>query len=260
MLRILKYELRNVARARWLLAYGLFFLGVTEALLRFGGGGERALLSLLNVVLLVVPLASVLLGITYLYNATEFTKLLLAQPVRRGELFAGLFIGLSLPMAIVVVLGMVIPFALRGFAGDAVGSRLITLCTAVVFLTLIFVALAYLVAVVIRDRVKGLAVALLAWLVLAVAYDGGVLLLANAFAAYPLEKPILVLMLLNPVDLARVVLLMRFDVAALMGYTGAVFESFFGGSGGAVVALASLCVWFVVPFLAGMHWFARRDF
>ena len=50
-------------------------------------------------------------------------------------------------------------------------------------------------------------------------------LLACLFADYPIERPMLGLMLANPVDLARVVLLLRFDVSALMGYTGAVFAA-----------------------------------
>src|SRR5690606_21790640 len=51
-MRIVQYVLRDVMRGRWLVAYAGFFLLVTEALVRFGGGGTRALLSLTNVALL----------------------------------------------------------------------------------------------------------------------------------------------------------------------------------------------------------------
>ena len=63
-----------------------------------------------------------------------------------------------------------------------------------------------------------------------------VLLAAVQFADYPLERPMLALMIANPIDLARLVLLLHFDVAALLGYTGAVFERFVGGALGLVVA------------------------
>jgi Cu-processing system permease protein len=66
-------------------------------------------------------------------------------------------------------------------------------------------------------------------------------------------------MLLNPVDLARVVMLMHFDSSALMGYTGAVFQRFFSGTG-AFVAGFALLGWIALPTLAGARAFRRKDF
>ena len=54
-------------------------------------------------------------------------------------------------------------------------------------------------------------------------------------------------------------LLLRFDNAALMGYTGAVFERFFGGSAGLVVAALALLGWVALPFGAGLRRFRRKD-
>ena len=65
----------------------------------------------------------------------------------------------------------------------------------------------------------------------------------------------LALMLANPVDLARVLLLLRLDVSAPMGYTSAVFERFFGSAGGAALAL-----WVAVPAMLGARGFRRKDF
>jgi Cu-processing system permease protein len=93
-----------------------------------------------------------------------------------------------------------------------------------------------------------------------VLYDGLVLFVVAAFSDYPLETPMLVLTLLNPVDLARVLLLLTFDVAALMGYTGAVFERFFGSGLGVLAALAALLGWTALPFVAGLRGFSRKDF
>lgn len=55
ILTVVRYELRNVAQNRWVLMYALFFLVTTELLLRLGGSTPRALLSLLNVVVLFIP-------------------------------------------------------------------------------------------------------------------------------------------------------------------------------------------------------------
>jgi Cu-processing system permease protein len=103
-------------------------------------------------------------------------------------------------------------------------------------------------------------VALLVWLFLAVVYDGLVLLGANLLYAWPLEKPLLALMVLNPIDLARVVVMLNFDISALMGYTGSVFRDFFGTSAGLATALAALTAWLAGPLLAGLSLFRRKDY
>jgi Cu-processing system permease protein len=255
--KVVRYELSNVARSRWLLAYALFFAVVTDALVRFGGG-EKALLSLVNVVLLVVPLVALVFGTTYLYDARDFTELLLAQPVGRAQLFAGLYLGLALPLSIALVAGAGLPFLLHGVPAGHLGT-LATLLGTGAALTLVFVALAFLVAVKATDKVKGLGVAVGLWLALALLYDGAVLLAVALLADWPLERPMLGLMLANPVDLARVLLLLRFDVAALLGYTGAVFAQFFHGAG-SLVAAAALLAWIAAPVALGVRAFRRKDF
>jgi Cu-processing system permease protein len=70
----------------------------------------------------------------------------------------------------------------------------------------------------------------------------------------------LALTFLNPIDLARVLLMLRFDVATLMGYTGAVFAQLLGNGLGIAAALAGLLAWTVLPGLLALRTFKRRDF
>ena len=70
----------------------------------------------------------------------------------------------------------------------------------------------------------------------------------------------LVLMALNPVDVARVLVIMALDASAMMGYTGAVFQDFFGGGTGLALAVSCLAAWTVVPGLAALFTFHRKDF
>ena len=183
--KIVKYELRDVLRSRSLLAYALFFLAVTDVLLRFGGGA-RAALSLMNVVLLLIPLVSIVFGTIYLYNAREFTELLLAQPVHRRQLFAGQYLGLALPLsaAFMVGLGVALSFHL-GEDPDHLGTLLVVAASGVM-LTFIFAAFAALIVARIDDRVKGIGVAIGLWLASTIAYDGLVMLGLMAFAHSPL--------------------------------------------------------------------------
>jgi Cu-processing system permease protein len=260
ILKIVRYELQNVVRSRWVIAYGLFFAFITEALLRLGGTSPRALLSLLNVVVLLIPLVTIVFGTIYWHGAREFTELLLAQPVRRNTLFHGLFAGLVLPLATAFAVGVTLPLALhRSITSDTV-ALLGLMLAAGVALTGVFGALAVLIAGLVDDRLKGLGLALGVWLMLALGYDAVVLGVTVMFADRPLEGALLALTFANPVDLARVLLVLRFDVAALMGYTGAVFQQQLGGTLGTLAALSGLAAWTVAPGLLALRAFKRNDY
>jgi Cu-processing system permease protein len=77
---------------------------------------------------------------------------------------------------------------------------------------------------------------------------------------YPLEKPILVLSMLNPIDLARILVLLKFDISALMGYTGAVFNRFFGSNLGVLVSGGCLLLWVLIPLWRSVKLFSKKDF
>ena len=258
--KVLRYELRDLLRSRWILGYVLLLMALTDALLRFGGGGSRAVLSLLNVVLVFVPLVSIVFGAMYLYGARDFIELLLAQPVGRTALFAGLYGGLAAPLAAAFVLGVGLPFLWGGTGEGSLAGPLAMLLAAGVLLTLVFTALAFLVSLLFQDRAKGLAAALLVWLAATALYDALIVLVAVAFADRPLEVPLIGLILLNPVDLGRVLLLLQFDTAALMGYTGAVFERFFGSRLGAAVTATALVLWCAGPLVLAVGRFRHQDF
>ena len=258
--KILGYQLRDIARNRWVIGYAVVLLLLTEALFRLGGDGGRVILSLLNVVLIIVPLVALAFGTLYLYTAREFIELLLAQPVGRGAMFAGLWGGLALPLTLAFGVGVGLPFLLHASDAAIPLRALLTLGATGILLTLSFTALAFLIALHIEDRARGFGTALLVWLAAAVLYDGIVLLTATIFSDYPLEVPLLVLTLLNPLDLGRVLLLLNLDVAALMGYTGAVFQRFLGTGLGMGLAITALLAWTAIPLGLGLRRFRKRDF
>jgi Cu-processing system permease protein len=259
-LRILRHELRHVGRHRWVLAYGAGLILATELLLRLGGTGPRAIVSLLNLLILVVPLVTIVFGTIYWHGAREFTELLLAQPVTRSALFHGLFAGLVVPLAVAFVAGVTLPLAWHGMIDSETLRLLLLLDGAGVALTAVFAALAVLIASRVDDRLRAVALALGTWAAMTLAWDAVILWVTVAFAAWPLERPLLALTFANPVDLARVLTVLQLDVAALMGYTGAVFNRLLGSSLGVLTAVAGLAAWALVPGLVALRGFNRRDF
>jgi Cu-processing system permease protein len=255
--RLLRSELRNVARSRWLLVYAIVLLGLTDLLFRFGGSGERVVLSLTNVILALVPLVGLVLGAMHVYQSREFIELMLAQPVGRRTLFGALYAGLALPLAAGYALGVGLPLLWHGQLLRGTGG--ITLLLAGVALTLVFTAIAFLIALCFEERAAGLGAAIVAWLLTVVVYDGLLLLAVVSLDDWPVEVPAMVATLLNPVDIGRVLLLLRFDIGALAGYTGAIFARFMGGGTAMGIAVAALALWTLLPLVLGLRRFERRD-
>jgi len=257
---VLRHELRNLRHNRSVLfaAIGMFI--ITEVVLRLAGTAPRALVTMLNLVLLIVPLVGLMIGVISWHAAREFNELLLAQPVRRRELFNALYLALVLPLAAAFSLGLLFPLLLHRAVSPDDLPLLAAVLGSGVALTFIFGGLALLIGVRIDDRLRGVSVALAVWLVLTVAYDGAVLLIATMFSDYPLERPMLLVTLFNPVDLSRTLIVLQSDTAALMGYTGAVMNRFLGSGRGTAAALAGMAVWILIPAWAGRRAFERRDF
>lgn len=258
-LRILACQLKEGIRSRPVWGYAVLLLLLTDALFRFGGGGPRVVLSLINVVLLLVPLVGAVFGTMYFHQARGFTLFLLAQPVGRRPLLAALYLGLAVPLTVAFLAGLGLPFLWHAVPVPELWRPLLTLIAVGVLLTLTATALALLVSVRVNDRTKGLATALLLWIVGAVLFDGLLLLVTVTFDRWPLERPLLGLTLLNPFDLGRVLLLLQMDRAALLGYTGALFAKFFGSGAGVLVAGSALLAWCAGPLGWAFHRFARKD-
>ena len=257
--KIIRYALNDLLRSRWLLSYGLFFWIVTDLLFRFSSSGASVVVSLMNIVLIIIPLVSLIFGMIYLYNSREFMELLLTQPVARKQVFLGMFLGLSVPLGIIFLIGIYLPLLYSSVDMQNTNAYLNLGVTGLV-LTFIFTALAFYLSTIFEDKIKGLGLAVLLWLFFIVIYDGIILIVLFAFADYPLDNISIFFSLINPVNLGRIFLLLQLDVAALMGYTGAVFARFFGSNVGIIVSLISMLIWIFIPMFLGQQKFLKKDF
>ena len=253
------YSVRDTTRNRWGILYTTFFMLVTIGLFQLQAQSAKVAVSLMSICLFLIPLVSSLFGTIYFYNSREFVELVLTQPVNRRAVYLGMFSGLGISLVAGFCLGVGLPYLLLMEMNQEQFVSLLLLLGVGAFLTLIFLALAFLIATKLDDRGKGLAATLGVWLFTALVYDGLVLLATMAFSDYPLESPLLIAVLTNPIDLARVTLLVQTDWAALMGYTGTVFNRFFGTSLGATIAVAALCLWVLMPLLLGLRRFNVKD-
>ncbi|SHJ15013.1 Cu-processing system permease protein [Arenibacter nanhaiticus] len=260
MIKILKYSFYDLMRSRWSYVYFLFYLLLGFVLLFLNNDLSKAVITLMNVIIVLVPLIGTIFGVMYFYNSKEFTELLLAQPIKRSSIFIGQYLGVAGSLSMSLVLGLGIPFVIYGlFESNAIWDFSLLLITGA-FLTLIFTALSFNIALSNENKIKGFGYAVLMWLFLAVIYDGLFLMSLIVFEQYPLDSFSLAATMFNPIDLSRTLILLKLDISALLGYTGAVFKQFFGTYIGVVISFVMLGFWTLIPILRLSFKAKRKDF
>jgi Cu-processing system permease protein len=254
MKTIIKYVMLDLLKNRIILFYTLVLLVISFGVFNMDANTTKGLLSLMNLALIFIPLVSIIFPTIYVYNSAEFMELLVAQPLKRKTLWLSIYFGLAFSLAGAVLLGVGLPVLLYEFS-----SAGLMLIVSGLFQTIIFTGIALLAAVKTRDKAKGIGVSILLWFFFTLIYDALVMLLLFQFSDYPLEKPMIGLSMLNPVDLSRILMLLKLDISALMGYTGAVFHEFFGSSTGIFISLAVLLIWAAVPVWFSVKRFQKKD-
>ena len=254
MNRILKYVIVDIAKNKIVVIYAFILSLFSWSAFSLEDNASKGLLTLLNIILLTVPLVSILFSTIYIYNSGEFIELLVSHPIKRSRIWRSLFFGLSFSLSLAFILGAGIP--LLFFSDPPEALMMITVGTCV---TIIFVAIAFLSSIITRDKAKGIGIAILLWLFFALLFDGLVLFLLFQFADYPIEKMMVGITAFNPIDLGRILILLHLDVSAMMGYTGAIFKEFFGTSLGTFIAFLVLLAWIVVPFRISLMKFKSKD-
>lgn len=254
MNRIIKFIVLDILKNKIILIYSLLLAVLSWSVFSLEDNSTKGILTLLNVVLLTVPLVSVIFSTIYVYNSSEFIELLLSQPIKRKIIWRSIFMGLSFSLVFSFILGAGIPILL--FAPNSVGLMM-TIVGCLV--TIIFTSIALLSSIITRDKAKGIGISIILWLFFSLLFDGLVLFLLFQLSDYPVEKAMIPVTALNPIDLARILILLHLDVSAMMGYTGAIFKDFFGTTSGIVAAFAILLLWIAIPFRLSLSKFKRKD-
>ncbi|MBK7665993.1 MAG: ABC transporter permease subunit [Sphingobacteriaceae bacterium] len=254
MNRITKFIVLDIIKNKIVLVYTVILSILSWSVFSLEDNSTKGLLTLLNVILLTVPLVSVIFSTIYIYNSSEFIELLLSQPIKRSKIWWSLFFGISTSLVLSFFIGAGIPILF--YAPTDVGMMMLVVGF---FITIVFVAIAFLSSIITRDKAKGIGIAIMLWLFFALLFDGLILFILFQFADYPIEKMMVAVTAFNPIDLARILILLHLDVSAMMGYTGAIFKDFFGTSLGITMAFFILFLWILIPFWISLLKFKRKD-
>ena len=266
---VAREEFRRALETRWMFGFTVLLAALVLGLSFFGLGQSREVgfqsfarvtLSLMNLVLFIVPLTGLVLGVTSITGGSGTLPLLLAQPVGRGEVLAGKLLGLAGALTVAQLVGFGGGGVIVAFqaGADQVNGFLVLTGLSVV-LGWLSVSASLCIAVLWPDRLKAMSAALLLWLLMVVAYDLVVLGATAMLRGIPLQSVLFPALLLNPVDLARVLTTLAVGSGALFGPTSAVLMKMFGSHGGVALGLAVLVIESVVPMLIAVRVFRRRD-
>lgn len=254
MNKIVRYVFVDLLRNKTILIYTLLLLVLSISVYSMEDNYEKGLVSLLNIVLFVVPLVNIVFTSIYLYNSAEFINLLVSQPLKRTHIWLSMFIGLASALTLSFIIGVALPTFIYAFSISG-----LTLIGCGILLSLIFVSIAMWTSVLIRDKSKGIGLAILLWLYFGLLFDALVLFMLFQFSDYPIENLMVALSMFNPIDISRILILLELDLSAMMGYTGAIFRDFFGTALGMGITLFVMILWCAIPVGLSLRVFKKKD-
>lgn len=265
-----RQELTLAVRSRWMQIFAIVFAVLSMAVavsgyILSGGYGvqdfARTAVSLVQLVMLLVPLTALLLGVMALAQDRGAAELLFSQPASRTSILLGNVLGLWVALVAAEALGFgVAGIVVFNQAGDTGLGSFVLLFLAAALLTGIFLGLAALIAAgsIGRRRSRALAVALVVWFVSVVLVDLVALGVAAQLPSGHASRLLISTVIVNPVDALRTATLLLVEGTAAFGASSLAFLRFTKGPVGASLWLGgSLLLWLVVPLLLA-SWRLRR--
>jgi Cu-processing system permease protein len=266
-----RQELALAVRSRWTQVFAAVFAALALAVAASGyvlSGGlgvqdfARTAVSLVQLVLLLVPLTALLIGVTSLAPERE-AEILFSQPVRRQSVLLGRLLGLFVALAAAQGLGLgaagLVVFSQSGSEGLAGYAAL---GAGALALTAVFLGIAALIAVrgLGRGRSRPMAVALVTWFAAAVLFDVAALGAASLLPSGHASRLLIVSVIVNPVDAVRTGALFAIEGAAAFGAASLAFLRFTGGPWRAAAVLAAaVALWTVAPAWLALRRLEKAD-
>jgi Cu-processing system permease protein len=266
-----RYELLLAVRSRWLQVFAVVFAGLSLAIagagyVMSGGHGlqdfSRTAVSLVQIVLLLVPLAALVFGGLALTPERGAAELIYSQPVPRGVILLGRTLGVWLALGAAELIGFgAAGLVVQSQSGiDGVG-RYAALIAMTFTITGVFLAIAALIAALSpARRTRVLASSLVVWFVMVMLFDVIALGAASLLRSGPASRLLISAALINPVGAARTGALLAIDGPAAFGAASLALWRFTGGPAGAAAAIVtSLGLWLLMPAWLATRVLRRRD-
>ncbi|MDH3216439.1 MAG: ABC transporter permease [Candidatus Krumholzibacteria bacterium] len=265
---LVRKEVVEARRNRWVLLYATVFAVLSLALSWMGlaglsgyglSGFGRTAASMINLVMLTVPLMGLTLGATSLAGERERGTLLFmaSQPLTRFEVLAGKFIG----MAVALLGALVVGFGLSGvviayYGGTTSVGQYVGLLGLTFILAMATLGIGMAVASLTQRTDTAIGVALFTWLVLVVIGDLGII--GGSLLADVGISRMFALVLINPLQVFKLAAILTIRGSLdVLGPVGVYATRAHGGSLLALLVAVSM-VWVVAGFCVSYGVFRRK--
>jgi ABC-type transport system involved in multi-copper enzyme maturation permease subunit len=270
LLTIARLELTAAARLKWIRLLTIAFALLASAAAYSAGaanemsgaeGFARTTMALVPVVLVLVPLAALILGVSGQAAEPGGEPFLFGQPIGRGTVVIGRWLGESAALAGAIVAGLGIGGGIVAFGSGSDGLLpFVFFVLATVVLATIVRSSAAAIAAATDKRVVALGVGTFAWLFFVLLYDGAALSLAGWLTGSVGGRVLFGSVFGNPADLIRVVTLSVAGTPNVLGAAGDAWVRFLGGTtAAAAAAIVALTVWMIAPLAVGVRLMSTRD-
>lgn len=266
-----RQELVIATRSRWTQVFAIIFAALALAVagsgyVLSGGAGvqdfARTAASLVQLVLLLTPLTSLVIGVLTLAPERGSAELLFSQPVSRGTILLGRLLGLFVALSAAQAIGLggagILIFSRSGESG-AWGYAVLFL--GAMALTAIFLGIAALLASgAVGRRSRALALALIVWFAAVVLFDVAALGAASLLRSGAASRLLITAVLVNPADAVRTGVLLGIQGTTAFGAASLALLRFTRGSGGAAALLGlSILIWILLPVSIAARRLTRTD-
>lgn len=264
-------EIQEGIRNRWILASILLLLILAVSLTLLGStpvGLTKAsllsvtMVSLTSLSIYLVPLIALMLSFDTIVGEYErgTLLLLLTYPIRRWQIIIGKFLGHLSILAIAILLGygaVALYFAIDGVGTAQEWRDYFLMMGSSLLLGAIFIALGYLVSVVVQQRSTATGISLGLWLFIVVFYDLILLGLLLADKSHIIQSKLLAtLILFNPADVYRLFNLTGSEIATLVSGMSGVTQSDLLAP---LTLIMTMILWLLVPLILSIYIFQKRE-
>jgi Cu-processing system permease protein len=266
-----RQELTLAVRSRWTQIFAAVFAALSLAVafsgyILSGGGGfqdfARTAASLVQLVLLLVPLTSLVIGVLALSPDRGAAELLFSQPVSRRTVLLGRLLGLFAALAAAQAVGLgaagIVIFSRSGQLGAGAYGLLFAASLA---LTAIFLGVAAAIAAgAVGRRARSLALALIVWFSAVVLFDVAALGAATLLRSGNASKLLIAATLVNPVDAVRTGTLLAIEGSTAFGAASlALLRATHGAAGTQALVALSVLLWIALPVALAAWRLSKAD-
>jgi len=256
---IIKFEVIDHIKSKWFFIYAaLIFLFIYLVVYFSSGKPAEIIATITNFFLLILPLYSMLFGIINFYESLSFQSLLIVRSITRKEIFLGKYLGILLSLLLSFLVGILPIFIFYKKIINIIYILYILIFYSIL-LHAIFLSIAFFISQFSLRLELRVGMSIFFWFLFYILYDSLIFFLVLGFGDYPIEPIIVYLVMFNPIDLIRTILLLHGELSAIMSYSSAVYVKQLGSLWGLMIGIGILVIWTTIFNILAFRRFLKKD-